>query len=79
MAEPTLTQTLQTLIKDTIQQQNNPPQLGTIKKIYDDGYIDIQTTEGTITHLECIGTPTLNKKGIIIFINNEENNLIVVV
>ena len=70
---------LKTFVQDEIEQKNNPPQLGTITKIYNDGYIDIQTTEGTLPHLECIGTPTLNKKGLIVFINNEPNNIIVVV
>lgn len=70
---------LKTFVQDEIEQKNNPPQIGTITKIYNDGYIDIQTPDGTIKHLECIGTPVLNKKGLIIFVNNEENNLIVVV
>ena len=70
---------LQTLIKDEIEQKTNPPQIVTIKKIYDDGYIDIETQLGTITHIECIGTPTINKKGLLVFADNDINNKIVIV
>ena len=70
---------LKTFVQDEIQQNENPPQLCVIRKIHTDGFIDIETNIGYLSHLECIGTPVLDKKGILFFIDNDTNQKIVVV
>ena len=75
MAEPTLTQTIQTLIKDTIQQQIPSPTQCTLYQNYtnDPNHADIKTDEGILKHIPKIGGSTIGAQGIIVFIDNDPN------
>ena len=73
MAEPTLTQTLQTLIKDTI--QIPAPTTCTLYQTYSDdpNHADIKTDEGILKHIPKIGGNTIGNPGVVIFIDNDPN------
>ena len=77
MAEPTLTDELITLINSVA--NNNPaPTKCKITKIYDNGYVDAETNIGTLNYVECIGTPTVNKTGIIVYLDGDLNTPIII-
>ena len=69
MADRTIVDELKILINDEQQEYHNPPTLCRINKIYDDGFIDIETNLGVINHVECIGTPVVNNKGLLVFVD----------
>lgn len=73
MAEPTLTQTLQTLIKDTI--QIPAPTTCTLYQTYSDdpNHADIETEDGILKHIPKIGGNTIGNPGVVIFIDNDPN------
>ena len=52
----------------------------TITKVYNDNnHVDITTDNGDLEYVETIGTtPTANKKGILIFLNNDPNDMMVI-
>ena len=52
----------------------------TITKVYDDNnHVDINTDKGDLEYIETIGTtPTVNKKGILIFLNNDPSDMMVI-
>ena len=51
-----------------------------ITKVYtDNNHVDITTDNGDIEYVETIGaTPTVNKKGILIFLNNDPSDMMVI-
>lgn len=51
-----------------------------ITKVYDDNnHVDITTTNGDIQYIETIGgTPTTNRTGILIFLNNDPSDMMVI-
>ena len=64
-------------IKTLIQSEANnnpPPTKATITKIYNDNSVDIQTKQGKIAYAKCIGTPSLNKNGLLCFADGDINN-----
>ena len=64
-------------IKTLIQSEANnnpPPTKATITKIYNDNSVDIQTKQGKIAYAKCIGTPSLNKNGVLCFADGDINN-----
>lgn len=67
MAEKTLNETIIDLITDTIQNQRPLPTIVTVTATHNNGYIDITDPENNvIKNIECIGTPTINKKALLI-------------
>ena len=78
MAEPTLTDELITLINSE-ENNNTAPTRCKITKIYTGNtYVDVETNIGTLNYVECIGTPTVNKTGIIIYLDGDLNQPIVI-
>ena len=74
MANNTLTDQLKILIQDEIQQQIPTPTTCTLYQTYDDpNYADIETTEGILKHIPKIGGSTIGAKGVVIFIDNDQN------
>ena len=58
---------------------NNPaPETCTIKKTYTNGYVDIETSNGKINYLECIGATKTGYTGLLVYPNGNLNNPIVV-
>ena len=51
-----------------------------ITKVYDDNnHVDITSDLGDLEYIETIGaTPTVNKKGILIFLNNDPSDMMVI-
>lgn len=74
----TLADELITLIRSVA--NNNPaPTKCKITKIYDNGYADAETNIGTLEYIETIGnTPTLNKTGVIIYLDGDLNTPIII-
>lgn len=66
------------ITKDEIRKLPKPVQC-TINRTYNNNHADITTTEyGTFKYIQCIGTPTQNTTGLLIFLNNNYNEPIVI-
>ena len=79
MPEPTLSDEIITIVNSVA--NNNPaPTRCTITKIYEDNnHVDATTQIGTIQYIETIGnTPTLNKTGIVIYLDGDIDNPIII-
>jgi len=72
MADKTIGELIDDRIK-TISNNNPPPEPAKIIKVYDNNHADVQTNKHTIRYIECIGNPTNNNKGIIIYKNGDPN------
>ena len=49
------------------------PTQATITKTYEDGYVDITTSYGELTHVQSITTHEIEDETILIFLNNDYN------
>ncbi len=77
MTERTLTDEIITIIK--AHSNDNPaPQTCTIKKVYANGYVDIETNTGRINYLECIGATKPDIIGLLVYPEGNLNNGIVI-
>ena len=77
MAEPTLNKALLILTRDEIRNQRPLPNIVTITAIHNDNYIDIIDNNGDILkNIECIGTPTTNKKALLI--QTEQGQVVII-
>jgi len=66
MADKTLADEIITIVQ-SYANNNPPPTMATITKIYPNGYIDAKLPTGKITYIECIGTPNINDTTVIIY------------
>ena len=74
MTQNTLTQQIQILIQDEIQQIPAPTRCTLYQTYLDDpNHADIETEEGIIKHVEKIGGNTIGNPGVVIFIDNDRN------
>ena len=72
MPDLTINDGIQTMINQTINQMPQPKKVLITKK-YDDGHVDIKTlNEDTLEYIAYIGNPTVNKYGILLFLDNDE-------
>lgn len=49
-----------------------------ISNVYNNGLIDIRVDDTTIEKVECLGEPTINHVGILVFLNNNIEDYIVI-
>ena len=55
------------------------PIKGTITKVYSDNkHVDIQTKKGTLTYAEAIGNPVKGNTGVILFLENSNDEYIII-
>ena len=67
------------IIKDEIQQQPRNVKCTITHTYPDKKHADIHTTEyGDLQYIECIGTPTENNTGVLIFLNNSYDEKIII-
>jgi len=66
---------LKTFVKDEAE-NNPPPTIATINKIYEDGkYIDcLLADDNILKYVKCIGNPVINEDAIIIFLDGDINS-----
>ena len=77
MAETTLADEIITIIQ--AHSNNNPaPQTCNIRKVYTNGYVDIETETGRINYLECIGATKPDTTGLLIYPDGNLNKSIVI-
>ena len=77
MAEKTLAEEIITIIQS--EANNNPaPQTCTIRKVYTNGYVDIETNTGKINYLECIGATKPDTTGLLVYPDGNINKGIVI-
>ena len=77
MTEKTIADHIIDIIK--AEANNNPaPETGTITKIYTNGFVDILLNGNLHRYIESIGTPTLNSKALLVYINGDLNTPIVI-
>ena len=70
MAEPTIPESIDTHIDYKINQIPTP-EIVTIHKTYNGGYVDIKTdTDDILEYLQCIGNPTVDKQAILMPLKN---------
>lgn len=48
-----------------------------ISKVYENGFVDVNTENGVIEYVDCIGSAELNKKGLVLFLDTNFENAIV--
>lgn len=68
---------IQTHFTHLLATQPHPTQ-ATITKTYEDGYVDITTSYGELTHVQSITTHNVGDETILIFLNNDYNQRIVI-
>ena len=74
----TLGNIIQTQIENTINTQPHPTKAKVIK-VYDDGRVDIETTQyGTLRYVPTITTHQTGDKTILIYLNNNFNEFMVI-
>lgn len=65
----TINSIIQTQIQNTIQSQPHPTEC-TITKVYEDGYVDINSPYGELRHIQSITEHQIGDETILIFLNN---------
>lgn len=79
MANEKLDSPILVMIKDELNRLPTPTEC-TITQVHTDGYVDVKTKKGSITHIKKYGnTATVGAEGVIIFIDNDFNKPIVVI
>jgi len=79
MPEETINDSIQIMIDHTLKQQPQPTQCTITKTYSDNNHVDAETEIGTLEYIETIGnTPTINKKGIILYLNGDINQPIII-
>ena len=74
MTQNTLTQQIQILIQDEIQQIPAPTTCTLYQTYSDDpNHADIETEDGILKHIPKIGGNTIGNPGVVIFIDNDPN------
>ena len=68
----TITDQITTLIQ-TLTDNNNPPQIITIRKTYNNNTADIETENGTLYNIPCSGQPITNTKALLTYNNGDIN------
>ena len=66
----TLAGIVQNQIQNTINQQPHPTEC-TVTKVYEDGYVDIQSPFGELKHIQSITPHNVGDETILIFLNNQ--------
>ena len=66
----TINSIIQTQIQNTIQSQPHPTEC-TITKVYEDGYVDINSPYGELKHIQSITPHNIGDETILIFLNND--------
>lgn len=73
MVKRTLTEEIIAIVNSVA--NNNPaPQECVISKIYDNGYVDVRLDIGIIKYIECIGSTSVDSKGIVVYPDGNLNN-----
>lgn len=79
MTEKTLNEVLKTFVQDQI----NIPYINSCKVIgnypSDPTRVDVETAEGNLKNIPCLFNNTIGQKGIIIYLNNDENQPIALI
>ena len=70
--QPTLAGIVQNQIQNTINQQPHPTECE-VTKVYEDGYVDINSPYGELRHIKSITTHNVGDETILIFLNNDFN------
>ena len=65
----TLAGIVQNQIQNTINQQPHPTEC-TVTKVYEDGYVDINSPYGELRHIKSITPHNVGDETILIFLNN---------
>ena len=59
---------------------NNPaPEECRVKKVYDDGYVDIILDNTIISYIKCLGEPKKDSKGVLVYLNGDYTNKLVII
>ena len=73
----TINSIIQTQIQNTIQTQPHPTEC-TITKVYEDGYVDINSPYGELKHIQSITEHSIGDETILIFLNNDPSDMMVI-